>query len=594
MDSSAAPFLAPLPVRIATQVLFYGGLVAVVAFDRAGRDTGLMTGESVPIRFREIGARAGLDFRHEPFAVDPKIRAIEPHVAGIGASIAVVDYDGDGKKDLYATSSRAGSANALFRNLGTGGFERVSGAAGLEGANSDTDGYSMGAVFADLDGDSDPECFLVKFGRQHLFENVGGRFEDVSERAGLAIRMNSSAATFLDHDRDGDLDLYVAGYFREEVDFARLETTRIMQESFEFAKNGGRNRMFRNEGGLRFVEVTDELGVGSTRWTLAVGAFDVDGDGWQDLYLANDYGPEELFLNRDGKRFEPAGARAGLSRESKSGMCVAVGDFTNTGVPSVFVSNICRKGYLFQGNNLRENRLASTGLMEDVAANNVKDCGWAWGAQFADLDNDGWQDLVVVNGFLSQSQEKDYWFDMSKIASATNDAFEDATKWPAIGNKSLSGYERSRVLWNRNGEQFRDVAAAAGVDDLLDGRGIAVADLFGRGRLDLIVANRAGPLLLYENVGAEGAHWIRFDLRGRGSNTDAIGACIRLSHAGGTTCHFVMSAAGFAAQNESTVHFGLGAESSVERATITWPSGRVQVIEDLAVDRVHVVEEPTP
>lgn len=594
MPPTSAPYSAPWPYWLGVHLSFVAGLVAVVVLDRAGRDPGAAESEVVPIRFREIARAAGIDFQHEPFAVDSRIVGIEPHISGIGASICVVDFDGDGRNDLYATTSKAGAENALYRNVSEGKFERVEGAAGLAGANSNEDGFSMGAVFADLDGDRDADAFLVKFGQQHLYENVGGRFVDVSTAAGVAVRMNSSAATFLDYDRDGDLDLYIAGYFKDDVDFANLASTRVMQESFEFAKNGGKNRLFRNDGALKFTDVTDETGTGSTRWTLAVGAFDVDGDGWQDLYLANDYGPEELFLNREGKRFEPIGEGAGLSRESKSGMCVAVGDFTNGGVPSVFVSNICSRGYLFQGNNLRLNRLNDTGELEDVAENNVKDCGWAWGAQFADLDNDGWQDLVVVNGFLSQSKESDYWFDMSKIASATTDAFEDATSWPPIGTKSLSGYERSRVLHNLSGQRFRDVAVPAGVTDLLDGRGVAVADLFGHGRLDLLVANRAGPLLVYENIGAEGAHWIRFELRGRGSNTDAIGACIRLSHAAGTTCHFVMAAAGFAAQNEKALHFGLGSSTQVGTATIRWPSGREQVIENPTIDRVHVVEEPAP
>src|SRR2546427_570107 len=286
------------------------------------------------------------------------------------------------------------------------------------------------------------------------------------------------------------LYLNIPGYFRSDIDFWHLKTTRIMQHSWEFASNGGKNLLFKNLGNGHFKDVTDSLGVGSTRWTLAATAADFNDDGWPDLYLANDYGPEELFLNHEGKRFELA--RAGLEDDSKSGMAVAVGDVYNRGEHDVFVTNISEKGFLFQGNNLRLNFLKQLAHFKEVATGVVADAGWAWGAQFGDLNNDGLLDLVVANGFISADSGRDYWYAMSKIAGAQGNIFEDAKNWPPIGSASLSGYERSRVLLNRGQAGFVDVAQQAGVTDRLDGRAVAMADLFNPRLLHVRLAHQKG------------------------------------------------------------------------------------------------------
>src|SRR5256885_16356730 len=299
--------------------------------------------------------------------------------------------------------------------------------------------------------------------------------------------MNWNGALGLDFDRDGLIDLYITGYFRSDIDFWHLKSTRIMQHSWDFASNGGRNLLFKNLGDGRFEDVTDSLGVGSTRWTLAATSADFNDDGWPDLYLANDYGPEELYLNRAGKRFELA--RAGLSDDSKSGMAVAVGDVYNRGQHDVFVTNISERGFLFQGNNLRLNFLKELGRFDEVATGPVADAGWAWGVQFGDLNNDGQLDLVIANGFISADSTRDYWYAMSKIAGAQGNIFEDTKNWPPIGTASLSGYERSRGLLNRGQAGFVDGAQEAGVTDLLVGRAVAMADVFNNGCLDVGVGN---------------------------------------------------------------------------------------------------------
>jgi len=422
-----------------------------------------------------------------------------------------------------------------------------------------------------------------------MLHNLGnGKFADVTEQSGLRHWMNSNGAVWLDFDRDGLLDLYVTGYFRSDIDFWHLRTTRIMQHSWEFATNGGKNLLFKNLGNGHFADVTDSMGVGSTRWTLAAAAADFNDDGWPDLYLANDYGPEELFLNRGGKRFELA--RAGLEDDSKSGMAVAVGDVYNRGEHDVFVTNISEKGFLFQGNNLRLNFLKQLGRFKEVASGVVADAGWAWGAQFGDLNNDGLLDLVVANGFISADSTRDYWYAMSKIAGAQGNIFEDAKNWPPIGGASLSGYERSRVLLNRGSAGFEDVAQAAGVTDRLDGRSVAMADLFNRGVLDVVIANEKGSALLYKNESSPG-HWLELKLIGTRSNRSAIGAEVTVELGAARQRQVVDGGMGFCSQNDRRLHFGLG-NNRVGRVMIRWPSGTEQVLNGLTIDQLHVITEP--
>jgi hypothetical protein len=365
-----------------------------------------------------------------------------------------------------------------------------------------------------------------------------------------------------------------------------------MQESFEFAKNGGHKHLFHNLGGGRFEDVTEKTGADSTRWTLAVVAADLNGDGWPDLYLANDYGPEEYFENVRGERFVLKDG-VGLDESSKSGMAVAVGDFENDGRLGTYVTNISKTGYLFQGNNLRINRLAERGWFQNVAEGLVADCGWAWGAQFGDLNNDGRPDLYVVNGFISASRDRDYWYGMSKIAGATGELAEDARQWPPMEDRSLSGYERSRVLVNLGRTRFVDAAEAVGADDLLDGRAVSFADFFHTGALDVVIANQRQALLLYRNEVDPDRGWIRFALTGTRSNREAIGAEITLFAGDLRQKQAVLAGSGFCSQNELVLHFGLGSAGPT-KAVVRWPSGTEQVLTALRPRETVRIEEPAP
>ena len=540
---------------------------------------------------RDGTAAAGIHFVHHRPTFDPKIANIEPHVAAVGASVSVADFDGDGWPDLYFTNSRFGEPNALYRNRGDGTFQDVAAAAGLADLNRPGEGVSMGSVWGDFDNDGREDLLVYRYGYLALYRNVDGRhFEDVTQRAGLRRWVNSNGAIWFDYDRDGLLDLYVTAYFRADVDLWHLTTTRIMHNSFEYATNGGKNLLFHNLGGGRFEDVTDRMGVGSTRWTLAAASADFNGDGWPDLYLANDYGPEQLYLNDHGRRFVPA--TAGLESESKSGMAVALGDAYNRGRLDAFVTDISERGYLFQNNNLRLNQMIDAGRFRNVAEGEVADAGWAWGAQFGDLNNDGANELFVANGFISADRQKSYWYAMSKIAGANGRLFEDARTWPAFGNASLSGYERSRVYLNRGVAGWTDVAARVGVTDTYDGRAVALADLSNRGAVDVIVANQNQPAVLYRDLPDSSNHWIAFRLVGTRSNRSAIGAEVLLESGDLTQRRIVDGGMGFASQNDRRLHFGLGQHEWVDRVVIQWPSGTRQVLTHLAVDRFHTITEP--
>jgi hypothetical protein len=371
----------------------------------------------------------------------------------------------------------------------------------------------------------------------------------------------------------------------------QYNTTRIMENSFEFAQNGGKNRLFHNRGGGRFEDVTDQMGVGSTRWTLAAAAADFNGDGWPDLFLANDYGPEELYVNQDGKRF--ALQRAGLESDSKSGMSASLGDVLNRGRMDVFVTNISERGYLFQGNNLRLNFLSELGRFEQGANGSaLADAGWAWGAQLGDLDNDSRNELFIANGYVSGDRNRNYWYGFSKVAGANGNLFEDTKNWPAIGSASLSGYERSSVLVNRGDSGWTDVAARIGATDEYDGRAVVFVDLFNRGVLDVVVANQNQPALVYKNSVVPGRHWITFQLVGTRSNRSAIGAEATLYAGDLRQLQVVTGGVGFASENDRRLHFGFGAATQADSVVIRWPSGTRQVLDRPHLDQFHVVREP--
>jgi hypothetical protein len=455
---------------------------------------------------------------------------------------------------------------------------------------------SMGAVWGDYDNDGYEDLFLYKYGRPELFHNQKGQgFVPVGEQVGLPRWVNANSAIWLDYDRDGRLDLLLAGYWPENVDLWHLATTRVMPESFEYAENGGRKYILHNRGDGTFEEVSAALGVESRRWTLAVGAADLSGAGFPDLFFANDYGISQLYVNRGGKRFEEVGRDAGVARTPKSGMNVAFGDVFNDGRLAIYKTNISEPGVLVQANDLWVPKKQAAGALEyeDLASSLGVDLGgWSWGAQFGDLNNDGMLDLYLVNGYVSAGERTSYWYDFAQIAVGHSAIISDAMNWPAMKGRSLSGYQRKHLWLNDGLGRFTDVAQVVGAADVYDGRAVALADLNNHGVLDVIVANQRGPLLVYRNTVRPGQHWVDFELEGAASNRSAIGARVELHWADRVQVQEVSGGSGFSAQNQRRLHYGLGSRADVDRVEIRWPSGRRQTIDRPDVDTVHRIKEP--
>lgn len=546
--------------------------------------------------FREVSKAAGVNFIHQGPTLDPKLNGIMPEVASMGASVSIVDFDRDGWPDIYVTNSATGSKNALYRNMHDGTFKDVATEMGVADVNRPGTGVSMGAVWGDYDNDGYEDLLLIKWGRPELFHNDHGHgFTRVTEQAGLPKWINANTAVWFDYDGDGLLDLFIGGYYPEDVNLWHLSTTKIMPDSFEYAKNGGRKYLFHNLGNGKFEDVTAKMGIDSRRWSLAAGAADLRGTGRQDLFIANDYGVSELYLN-DGKRFEEAGEETGIGFSPKSGMNVAFGDIMNQGRYAVYVSNISEEGVLIQGNNLWVPEGGSPGSpfkFENLARDmGVELGGWSFGAQFGDLNNDGNLDLYLTNGYVSLDRNRSYWYDFSKVSGGNSTIIGDAKNWPDMDGRSLSGYQQKRVWVNDGAGQFVDVAQAVGVTDSYDGRAVALADLWNRGVLDVVVANQRGPLLIYKNTVDPNNKWVEFQLEGTRSNWSAIGAEVTVYWNGKKQVQEVSGGSGFAAQNQRRLHFGLGNNPKIEKAIIRWPSGKLQTLNEISPDQMYRVKEP--
>jgi hypothetical protein len=591
-----------VPVARILVTIFFAGLLAVPwivqHFSAQEKTTQNADAQAALARYgfslQEVSHAAGIDFIHQAPTLDSKLDGIMPEVASMGAAVSIVDFNRDGWPDIYVTNSAIGSKNHLYRNNHDGTFTDVAEQMGVADVNQAETGVSMGAVWGDYDNDGYEDLFLIKWGRPELFHNDHGRgFTRVSEQAGLPPWINANTAVWFDYDGDGRLDLFVGGYYPEDVNLWRLRNTRMMPDSFEYANNGGRKYLFHNLGNGRFEEVSAKAGIDSHRWALAAAAADLRGTGHPDLFIANDYGVSELYLN-DGGHFHEAGKETGVGFAPKSGMNVSFGDIFDQGKLSIYVSNISEEGVLIQGNNLWVPQAASALKFDNLARDlGVELGGWSFGAQFGDLNNDGNLDLYLANGYISLDRQRSYWYDFAKVAGGNSSIIGDAANWPAFNGRSLSGFQQKHLWLNDGAGRFIDVAQAVGATDTYDGRSVALADLWNTGALDVIVANQRGPLLVYKNTVAHGNDWIEFSLEGSKSNRSAIGAQIILYWDGKEQLQQVSGGDGFASQNDRRVHFGLGKNPAIDKAVIRWPSGAVQTLNQLVPDRLYTVKEPS-
>lgn len=555
---------------------------------KARRPAPVPVDAALGFRLVESAKAAGLVNVHEKLPPPPAFKNVAPWITAIGAHVAVVDFDGDGWMDVFVTNSKPGAPNKLFRNNHDGTFTDVAAKAGLAQANGPGGNWG-GALFFDYDDDGHPDLVLFSYFCAKLLRNDGGgTFSDVTKKAGFDYCGNSFAANVIDYDGDGKLDLVIGDYFKP-VDFYHPSTTKIMQNSFVDANNGGPIRVFRNDGHGHLREVPGALGFKSRGWTQAIGVYDLRGTGRPDIWFATDFGADQVYYNQGHGRFADA-SRGVQHRFSRDGMSAEIADVDDDGHPVAYVSNIFEPGYR-AGENVMWKWLAGDRFENVGALRGVDRCGWSWGAKFVDLNNDGKLDLVVANGYISANPKKSYWFSAGTISSASKSVMEDAALWPPIKDASMSGYQRKCVFVNEGGK-FEDVTEAAGLgQDLSDGRGVASIDASNDGRMSVLIANAGQPLKFYRDEQSGVRHWIGFRLVGARSNRGGFGARVTLRAAGRTMTREVEPLNGFMSQSDPRLHFGLGESGKVDGAVVRWPSGLVETVKDLSADRYHVLVE---
>ena len=562
--------------------------------------------------------------------VDPGLQHIAKWLLSVGSAVAVADVDGDGSQDLFLTNplARAQDRNALWRNLGGLRFERMALPA-LDGLSADPAGHglSSGALFVDVDGDDAPDLLLlVSFGPPRLLLNriaEGQGFVDATEGSGLPEHAVSVAANALDYDRDGHVDLVIGNVLDPYLDgydeptplniFALPQPQfpgdrrrfRFMHDGWHDAANGGGNVVLRGRGDGTFARVdAAALGMPETRWTIAIGSGDLNGDGWTDLYMANDFGPDDLYLNEGGRGFRRLQGRwfGDVGRDTYKGMNASLADFDGDGRLDVYVSNVhhalqaegsmlwLNGGTDHDGTPQLRDRAAALGALNPDR--------FGWGAGVGDLDNDGWVDIVQANGMVDDRLDRrydgcpDYWYVNHKLMQSGPEIHTYADRWGDLRGRCIFGNELPRVYRNRGAgarPQFTDVAGTVGLDRGENARGAALVDLDGDGRLDVVLSNQhAGPTVL-RNIGEPGG-WIGLDLTGggEGCSSGALGSTVTVHVPGGVPhVREVQAVNGFAAQNDSRVHVGLGddAPDHVD-VDVRWCGGETTT-HRLATGRYH-------
>jgi hypothetical protein len=563
--------------RIVTTVLAY---LACLGF-------ALLASEAVSDRwFEDVTKKAGINAKHGNRVFDNPYAKIMAGYTALGASASVADFDGDGYDDVFVTDSKLGGKNHLYRNNHDFTFTDVAESAGVANANDEKNAVADSLWF-DFNNDGKPDLLVIRFGHNQLFQNMGnGKFKDVSKAAGIDSYKNAITAIAFDYDRDGKLDLFVGSYF-QPINIFKPDSPRFFPESFETANNGGGVTVYHNNGNGTFTDVTEKVGLKTSGWTLDLGHADADNDGFDDLYVACDFGTDRFFHNNGNGTFTDITEKA-IGFDSKKGMNVDWGDFDNDGLLDIYVTNIT-DDYMREGNFLWHNNgnLTFTDVSRETG---TAETGWGWGAKFFDYDNDGWLDLYVVNGWVSAGKES-YVPDIFAMVIKPGIDFADARNWPPMGDKSLSGYEKKKLFHNEKGQVFKDEAKRHGVDSIRDGRGIAIADFDNDGRLDMFVANANGEPYLYRNTEPTGNHWVQFALEGTKSNKTAVGAQVRLTAGGMTRLQFISGGNSFAGQSSSRVHFGLGDVAKIDQIEVRWPAGEREVFTGLAVDKIQKIVE---
>jgi cytochrome c-type biogenesis protein CcmH/NrfG len=506
------------------------------------------------IKFRECQESAGIDFQY--FSGDTGSKYL---LESMGGGVAVLDYDGDGWPDLYFTQGARippdpddkTYQDRLFRNLGNGTFEDVTLSAGL-GDNR----YSQGCVAGDIDNDGDPDLIVANWGENSLFVNNGdGTFVESARQAGLAGEHWHTSLALADFDRDGNLDLYVTTYLLEPLRTCRTSDGRVAAcapRNYEAEQD----LLYRNRGDGTFEDVSDSSGIIAPDGKgLGVLVSDLDGDGWPDIYVANDGTANFLFRNTGattsgGLHFVDEGLTSGAAVShdglAQASMGIAAGDFNGDGRPDLYVTNFyteCSALYLNQGNLSFTDAVRAANL---YAATRPM---LGFGTQAADFDLDGWLDLFATNGHIDDFRFRG-----------------EPWKMPP------------QLFRNRGDGSFADVSQDAGEFFLGEylGRGVARVDFDRDGKPDIVVSHLDRPAALLRNETDAAGNWLSVELHGVESNRDAIGAVVKVTVAGETRVCEIFGGDGYFASNERRQTIGLGKATVVDRLEIVWPGGKIQ------------------
>jgi hypothetical protein len=539
--------------------------------------------DSGPIIFQDVAKQAGLTSWRHVMGTEETRFILET----VGSGVALLDYDNDGWLDIYMVNgstydAMAGKATpphaALFHNNHDGTFTDVAEKAGVT-----NDRWGFGVAVGDYDNDGWPDLYVTNFGKNRLYHNNhDGTFTDEAEKAGVTLGNWSTGATFGDYDGDGRLDLFVPGYVHYDLDHPPVPgSAEVAFSTCEFrgmkvmcgprGLKGEPDHLFHNKGDGTFTEVSVKAGVAdSNRYYGLTAIFaDVNNDGKVDLMVANDSTPNYLYLNKGDGTFEDASYASGYAlnengRETAS-MGIAAGDYLNNGLLDLY-NTVFSDDYNPLYRNEGGANFTDVSYQAGIAEPTIPFLGWGTG--FLDYDNDGWKDLLAVNGHVYPGVDQSDW--------------------------GTTFAERPLLFHNLGKGKFELVppVRGTGLASLYTGRGAAFGDLFNDGKIDVVINQLHNVPALLRNVYDTKNHWVTLKLiGGPKSPRDAVGATVYLVAGGMRQRGDVISGGSYASSNDPRVHFGLGDATQVGPVEIHWPSGAVEKLSLPAVDRVYSVEE---
>jgi enediyne biosynthesis protein E4 len=521
------------------------------------------------ITFRDITAQAGIRFVHNNAAFGKKYL---PETMGPGC--AFIDYDGDGYPDILLVNgedwpghTKASSTLKLYHNNQNGTFTDVTAKAGLALAM-----FGMGVAVGDYDNDGHDDIFVTALGQSHLFHNNGnGTFTDVTKAAGIwGPNEFSTSAAWVDYDRDGKLDLVVANYVQwsQPTDiYCTLDGAHKSYCTPESYK-GTSVRLWHNLGGGKFEDATQKAGMNDpTSKSLGLAILDYNGDGWPDIFVANDTQPNKLYLNKQNGTFEEKAVAAGIAFSedgvARAGMGVDAADYDRSGHPSLMITNFANQMlslYHNEGNGL----FVDEAPRSEVGRNTLVTLGF--GCFFFDYDNDGWPDIFVADGHIENEIER--------------------------VQKRVSYAEPPHLFRNLGGGKFQEVTAqmGGGFASPKVARGAAYADIDNDGALDVLMTTNGGRAWLFHNEGGTN-HSLRLKLIGTKSNRDGIGAVVRVASGGMRQWQMLRSGSSYLSQSELVLTFGLGNATKADSIEVQWPSGQGEKLSGVVGDQTITVEE---